>query len=373
MVNARRIGRLGTFAVGLGIGAAVASTPGIASADPVDPFAFDLNDISISFNGMNLLQEGTAVATSGQGDFAVAIGDGAHASATNGFGDYSLADGTNALANAGGSTSALGNFDNAIDIGNNDITTVGAPDGAFAGAGNLVAGGGAGAGSNDLAIDIGNNTGTTLANGELANGNDGAFAGGGGLIGLSGNGNNDTAIDFGNNSGENLGPAAVGGTFDTAIQNGNSLGEGGGAFAGFGNNDIATDTAGLGGAIQGGGGASADFGNNDFASAYGDLAHAHAGGVANFDDLAASILGNNDIANVFDPFGTLGSSAVAGASGTAPGDFDLASVFGDGFNADATGASFLTDILPSLFGETGSGAAVNLGSFLTDILGGFSF
>jgi hypothetical protein len=33
MVNTRGLGRLGVLAVGLGIGAAVASSPGIASAD----------------------------------------------------------------------------------------------------------------------------------------------------------------------------------------------------------------------------------------------------------------------------------------------------------------------------------------------------
>jgi hypothetical protein len=35
--NAKRIGRLGGLAVGLGIGAALAATPGVAAADPTDP------------------------------------------------------------------------------------------------------------------------------------------------------------------------------------------------------------------------------------------------------------------------------------------------------------------------------------------------
>ncbi len=351
MVNARRVGRLGMLAVGLGVGAAVASTPGIASADTVDPFGFDFSNIAISYNGMSLIHDGSAIATTTKGDFGFAFADGAnaHASTVNGFGDSAFAEGTNAFATSGGSLTGLGNFDNAVDIGNNTFALPGDPAGAFAGAANLIGNDSAtgGTGSFDDAIDIGNNTDTT---GIYAN--DGAFAGAGGLIGLSGDGNNETAIDFGNNNGFGLGPASVGGTFDTAIQNGNSVGDNGGAFAGFGNFDTATDTAGVGGTIEGGG-ASADFGNSNFASALGDLAHAHAGGVANFGDLGASVLGNNDTANVFDPFDTLGSSATAGAglSGDAivPGDFDLASVFGDGLGAVATGGSFLTDILPSLF------------------------
>ena len=74
------------LALGLGIGAALAATPGIASADPVspldpnvaasvdgvtgtlgaaavDPAALPDPDIAISFSGITLLQEGTAVAT----------------------------------------------------------------------------------------------------------------------------------------------------------------------------------------------------------------------------------------------------------------------------------------------------------------------
>jgi hypothetical protein len=75
-MSTRRLGRLGMLAVGLGMGAAVASTPGIASADP---FSFDFNDIAISFDGTSLLQEGTASAHSGTaGEFNFAFADGAH-------------------------------------------------------------------------------------------------------------------------------------------------------------------------------------------------------------------------------------------------------------------------------------------------------
>ncbi len=352
------------LAVGLGVGAAVASAPGIASADPSsDVFSSidwggllspalavpESSAFQVSFDGTDLFPTAgnLATATTTPGDFslAIAIGNGADATATHGIGDYALANGTNALAVAGGDSTGNGNFDSAIDIGTNTLGGPGAHDGAYAGAGDIGGiGSGTGAGSYDTAIDIGNNAPDAAG----AGGNDGAFAGAGGLIGLSGNGNNDFAIDFGNNSGENLGPAAVGGIFDTAIQNGNSVGENGGAFAGFGNNNTAIDTATFGGAIHGGG-ASATFGDNDFASVLGDLSHAHAGGVGNFGDLAASVLGNNDSANVFDPFETAGSFATAGAGGGVPGDFDFASVFGDGLTATATGANFLTEILPTLF------------------------
>jgi hypothetical protein len=56
------------------------------------------------------------------------------------------------------------------------------------------------------------------------------------------------------------------------------------------------------------------------------------------------VLGNNDIAEVFG----IGSSAIAGANATTPGDLDLAAVFGGMLNALAAGGSNLVDILPSL-------------------------
>ncbi len=327
MVNARRVGRLGMLAVGLGVGAAVASTPGIASADTVDPFGFDFSNIAISYNGMSLIHEGSAVATTtaGTGDLAIADGAGAQAITVDGIGNFSLADGTNALAAAGGSPTAEGDLNTAVDIGNNTVLGPGAPDGAYAGAASLIGDDSAtgGTGSFDNAFDFGNNT----ADGALS-GNEGAFAGAGGLIGAGGNGNFDTAIQFGTESGENNGPAAVAGNFNTASESGTFTGNGdSGALAGFGNFDTA------------------EFGGNnvapgDFASAGGDYVHGN----------ISTILGNNDTAIVTDLFGTAGSSAVAGASTTTPGDFDLANVFGDGLNAAATGGSFMSDILPSLFG-----------------------
>jgi hypothetical protein len=54
--------------------------------------------------------------------------------------------------------------------------------------------------------------------------------------------------------------------------------------------------------------------------------------------------GSSDTAFIFDPVGTVGSTAVAGEGFNS----DLAGVFGDGLNASATGANYLVDILPSL-------------------------
>src|SRR5260370_3641773 len=65
MTHATRIARLPGLAVGLGIGAALAATPGVASAD----------DFQISIDGMDLFPTAgnTATATSGMGDFAIAF------------------------------------------------------------------------------------------------------------------------------------------------------------------------------------------------------------------------------------------------------------------------------------------------------------
>src|SRR5277367_4028343 len=130
MMNAHRITRtLGTAAgglltVGLGIGAALAATPGVASADPVspldpnvaaasvdgvtgtlgtaavDPAALPDPDIAISFSGITLLQEGTANATSGTGDLAIALGanSDADADAAGGIFDSAFAVGTGSEA-----------------------------------------------------------------------------------------------------------------------------------------------------------------------------------------------------------------------------------------------------------------------------------
>ena len=105
MNQATAIGRLSILAVGLGIGAAVVATPGVASAD----------DFQISIDGFDLFPTAgnTATATSDMGDIAIAIGNGAHATAASGIGDFAFADGANSIADAGAGIG--GSFDSAFD------------------------------------------------------------------------------------------------------------------------------------------------------------------------------------------------------------------------------------------------------------------
>jgi hypothetical protein len=217
MVKSRGVARLGILAVGLGIGAAMASTPGVAVADSSADWVNDLLggaalpapalpdvNLAISIDGYSLVSEGTASANSGSGDIAIAYGDGASASAVGGTGDFALADGSGADAGAGGSDVYNGipgftgdtgaDDDTAIDIGNN---TGGLYAGSFAG--NADAAGGpadGGTNSGDTAIDIGNNS--YVPDGNLYE--DGSRAGAGGLLGGLGDGNDDTAIVVGPNN-----------------------------------------------------------------------------------------------------------------------------------------------------------------------------
>ena len=116
MVNARRLGQLGMLAVGVGIGSAMAATPGVASADnsqvvsSIDPSGLfaaadpaQSLDFQISIDGMDLFPTAgnSAIAFSGAGDMAIAFGAGAQAFAEGGYGDYATADGTDAFAEAG--------------------------------------------------------------------------------------------------------------------------------------------------------------------------------------------------------------------------------------------------------------------------------
>ncbi len=188
--------RLGMLAVGLGIGGALAATPGIASADSsfdwlstVDSFlsggalsAADTTpalNLAISFDGMSLFQDGTAHAYTGtDGDIAIANGAGATAYAF-GSNNYASVDGVGSTAVAGaysdggagassdntafvfgdnsfgyaGTTDAAnpGNFNYAVIFGNNDT--------AWAG------GNAAGSGSYDGAYVEGSNLGTAHAQG----------------------------------------------------------------------------------------------------------------------------------------------------------------------------------------------------------------
>jgi hypothetical protein len=138
MRNARGLGRLGLLAVGLGIGAALAATPGLASADPsTDPFSWidqllgglsvpaqtSALDMQVSIDGTDLFPTAgnTATATSDMGDIAIAIGNGADAYAASGSGDFAFADGANSIAEAG----ILGDFDSALVFGANSTADAG--------------------------------------------------------------------------------------------------------------------------------------------------------------------------------------------------------------------------------------------------------
>ena len=144
MMNAHRITRtLGTaagglLAVGLGIGAALAATPGVASADPsTDPFSWiggmDLGDLSVpaqtsfldmqvSIDGMDLFPTfpNTATAFSGPGDIAIAIGNDATA---NAFPEEVICDPVcTGIHNVGDIAIGIGSFANAqIGAGNYDF------------------------------------------------------------------------------------------------------------------------------------------------------------------------------------------------------------------------------------------------------------
>jgi hypothetical protein len=144
--HAKAIGRLGGLAIGLGIGAA-ASAIGTASADPLPPF--DPNDFAISIDGFTF-QTGTATATSGMGDFAIADGANSFAKAVGGFGDFASADGAHAVAFIGEPTASAtsDNFDFASVVGNGSDASV-----RF--------------GSFDFASVIGNGSGAAAGFGEL--------------------------------------------------------------------------------------------------------------------------------------------------------------------------------------------------------------
>jgi len=140
MRDTRAIGRVGGLAVALGIGAALAATPGVAAAAPDLDISFDgmdlggaltaapvvAPDIDISFDGMDVFHTDhhTALALSGPNDFAIAIGAGSHASA--GAGDFpgqfdsAVAEGTNAVAASG-----LGSSDSAYANGVGAIAEAG--------------------------------------------------------------------------------------------------------------------------------------------------------------------------------------------------------------------------------------------------------
>jgi hypothetical protein len=76
------------------------------------------------------------------------------------------------------------------------------------------------------------------------------------------------------------------------------------------------------------------------------------------------VTGDNDIAYIFDPFGTNGSYANSGDGG----NYDLSAVFGDHLSSSsATGGNLLYDIL-SPSGDLPGSAAATSGGFLAELL-----
>ena len=309
-------------------------------------------DIQISIDGTDLLSttDNSATATSGQGDIAIAIGDGAGANANGGSGDFAFADGSGAVASAGGlSTDAGANDDTAIDIGTNS-TGAYLPDGAFAGNDDLIGNITGGTGSGDTAIDIGNNTADPSIGGQMPDGgHDGAFAGAGGLALANGNGNDNTAIDIGNNAGINEGADAYDGDGNYASESGNTTGVGEGVEAGSGDDNIAvSDTS---------------YSANGFGVAVGDGDgdYAYVDGPENSG--AEALEGDHDIAYVLDPFGSTASEATSGLGGN---DDLAAALFADGY-PNATGADYVYDIITALGNETGTAASTG-GGFLAELV-----
>jgi hypothetical protein len=344
MRQSARVGRLGMLAVGMSIGAALASTPQVASADSstdpsswLDQMVSGLSlpaadaasplDIQISISGYDLFPtvDNTATATSGFGNFAIAIGDGANADADGGLFNFAFADGTNTFAD----TPVGADLDFALAGGTGSSANIGLGadlDVAFAdGAGSSA---NVGLGANlDNAIALGTGSAAIVGVGSSLNS---AFADGTGSDAIAGAGNGDLA---------------------TAIGTGST------AITVLGNGDLASATG--GGAATAGGFLSNAFANGanstaaatgvaDSATAFGGNADAQASGIGDIAsifntgsalDQATAITGDNLLAEVF---GT-GSTAVAGV-----GNWDLAAAFGDMLHASATGANFLLDIVPSL-------------------------
>lgn len=158
MVNVKRVGSLSVLAgAGLGIGAALLATPGVALAktSPADGgagalgvvAAFAAADVSdavagigaagtitpptipadyanfaISFSGIPLYQSGTAFAVSNFGNFAIAHGDGAMATAWHGLFNYASSTGDHSVATAG---YGGGSFNTATVVGENSAAYAG--------------------------------------------------------------------------------------------------------------------------------------------------------------------------------------------------------------------------------------------------------
>jgi len=154
MGNLKRVGSLSVLAAGLGIGAALAATPGVAfagtssvdggagalgvagalaaaaigdaaatvgtaAATTLPTLPSDADNFAISISGMPLLSLGTASASSSFGNIAIAFGDNADANAMSGFFNFALAEGSHSFAVVGDT----GSFNYAVAEGDHASAT----------------------------------------------------------------------------------------------------------------------------------------------------------------------------------------------------------------------------------------------------------
>ncbi len=273
MVNIPGISRLSFLAVGIGMSAAAAYAPWIASADSsTDPFSWLAGldvpvaasplDMQISIDGVNLLPlaDNTATADSGMGDIAIAIGNGSVAQAgagsflgetlSPGAFDIAIANGTDSSASAG-----QGNFDSAFADGTSSTAAVGGFNGVSS--------------NGDWAAAFGSHTDAESGVfSTVPSQNDGALVvdpfGTLGSTADAGEGNSDLASVFGDNSTARAGGGSV-------VTNGGDL---------PGNFDLAT-VFGNGSDATAGSTLSAP-GDFDLAAVFGDMLHSTAATGGNF-------------------------------------------------------------------------------------------
>ncbi|WP_167099767.1 hypothetical protein [Mycobacterium sp. DL592] len=271
---------------------AVGSSTVSNSTNAFVPHAFSVSsgpDVAVALFGHTLIQSGSATAVAGDWSIAIAIGPNSTAYAVGGIFNVALAAGGNSTAGAGGKdglgNDGVGNFDLAVDIGNN----TGSLNGAAATLGNF-----------NTAIDIGDNSGFLL-----------------GALAFTGNFN--TAVNFGNNTGSASGAGAFYGNGNLAITIGNNTNSGtsqqfgGGAQAGQGNGNVAVQLGsnnGDGAVTPYGygpiaGGANGTSGNHNFAAVVGNNGTAIAG--IGFDRATAVVIGSGltALANFADSLGIL--------------------------------------------------------------------
>jgi hypothetical protein len=307
MERTKFLGRVGGFAVGLGIGSTLAALPWMASADVIGQLTPDIGsvidvlpfasaaagsspDFAISYDGMSLLQEGNATASTVAGNFglAIAYGDGSRA-LDNGSYDSVYANGTDSTSYVGGGT---GNV--SIANGADSITNVNGNSNFVEASGYM---------SNASAVF--GNSNSVVADGAGSQAQ---------VLGLGGGGDNNLVSVFGANS-----------LADTSGSNS--------ILDVVGNNDVQASTDGMNNiaAIFGDDSmAQAAGGDSNIAAVFGDGSTAFAG------------LGNNGLALAFGDL--LSAYAPAGTTDIEPA-MSAASAMADLFGGAAPDASLLTDFL----------------------------